>query len=69
MSALRPRYYYFVGYSKAKEFADRLNSRARVNKWLVRASVGLGYTVYNIRRIENANGTAVENSRDTLSDW
>ena len=46
---LRPRYYYFRGYSKAKEFADKLNSRARVNRWLVRANVEPGYTVYNIR--------------------
>jgi len=47
---LKPQYHYFKGYSKAKEFADFKNSRARVNWWIVRANVDRGYTVYNIRR-------------------
>ena len=55
MGELRPRYYYFKGYSAAKEYADKLNARARVNRWLVRANIRRytadpGYTVYNIRR-------------------
>lgn len=50
MGKLRPKYYYFKGYSRAKEFADKLNARAKVNQWLVKANVDPGYTVYNIRR-------------------
>ena len=45
---LRPQYHYFKEYSKAKEFADLKNTRARVNRWVVRANVDYGYTAYNL---------------------
>ena len=46
---LRTKYHYFKGYSRAKEFADELNSRARVHYWVVKSN-GEGYTVYNLRK-------------------
>ena len=49
MTKLRPQYHYFKGYSRAKEFADKLNARARVHYWVVKTN-GEGYTVYNLRK-------------------
>jgi len=46
---LKPQYYYFKGFSKAKEFADKKNAKARVHQWIVRATPDYGYVVYNLR--------------------
>ena len=40
----------FKGYDKAREWADKKNTRARKYKWVVKARSSGGYGVYKTKR-------------------